>query len=178
MEENKGVVYISVDCEVDGPAPPALGSMFWFGAVLVDRALQTTFNGQLRPISDYYEPARLAFSGVTREQTILFPQPEAVMPRFVVWLRQVCGNKQPVLISDNNGFDAGLMNYYLWKYTGENPFGHTSRNINDLFKGLEGNIRSSFRHLVKTPHTHEPVDDAIGHAEAFLHFAPRLQIKL
>lgn len=177
-EKKKPVVYISIDCEVDGPAPPARGSMFWFGAVLVDRELKTTFNGQLHPISDYYEPARLAISGLTREQTLLFPKPEIIMPLFARFVYEVSSDRRPVLISDNNGFDAGLMNYYLWTYAGENPLGHTSRNINDLYKGLQRDTYASFKHLVKTPHDHNPVNDAIGHAEAFQAFAPELKIKI
>ena len=177
-KEKQEVVYISVDCEVDGPAPPSRGSMFWFGAVLVDPELKTIFNGQLHPISDYYEEKRLAISRVTRAETLCFPAPEIVMPDFVSWVKQVSGNSRPVLISDNNGFDAGLMNYYCWTYADENPLGHTSRNINDLYKGLEGNTYSSFKHLITTPHDHNPVNDALGHAEAFLLMAPRLRIKI
>lgn len=178
MAQKKKRIYYSVDCEVDGPAPPLKGSMFWFGAVRVDHKLATTFSGQMSPVSDYYEDARLQISGLTRADTLLFPKPEVVMPQFVKWVLETCDGQQPILISDNNGFDFGPMNIYLWQYTNSNPFGHTSRNINDLYKGLEGNIRSSFEHLVQTPHTHNPVDDAIGHAEAFLAMALRLKIKI
>jgi hypothetical protein len=150
--------------------------MFWFGAVRIDHKLSTTFSGQMSPVSDYYEEVRLNISGLTRAETLLFPKPEIVMPLFVKWVLETCDGNQPEFVSDNNGFDFGLMNYYLWKYTNSNPFGHKSRNINDLYKGLEGDIGSSFKHLVKTPHTHVPVDDAIGHAEAFIAMAPRLKI--
>ena len=176
MVAKKKVLYISIDCEVDGPAPPAVGSMFWFGAVVVEPGLKRTFNGPLHPISNYYEAERLAISGLIREQTLLFPQPEIVMPLFAKWVRAVGIGRRPELISDNNGFDWGLMNYYLWKYASENPLGHTSQNINSLYKGLKRDVRSSFRHLVVTPHDHNPVNDAIGHAEAFMAFAPELGI--
>jgi Exonuclease len=178
MAQKKQRTYYSVDCEVDGPAAPYLGSLFWFGAVRVDQDLKTTFSGQLAPVSDYYEDERLLISGLTRADTLLFPKPEIVMPQFAKWVLETCNGNQPELVSDNNGFDFGLMNHYLWQYAHGNPFGHTSRNINDLYKGLEGNIRSSFKHLVQTPHTHNPVDDAVGHAEAFLAIAPRLKIKI
>ena len=176
MEQKKKRTYYSVDCEVDEAAPPIKGSLFWFGAVRIDHHLQTTFSGQMCPVSEHYDEKRLQISGLTRATTLLFPKPEIVMPLFVQWVLDTCDGGQPEFVSDNNGFDFGLMNNYLWQYTNSNPFGHTSRNINDLYKGLEGNIRSSFKHLVKTPHTHDPVDDAIGHAEAFLAIAPRLKI--
>ncbi|MBY0538259.1 exonuclease [Patescibacteria group bacterium] len=178
MTHRKKRTYYSVDCEVDGPAAPLRGSMFWFGAVRIDHKLRTTFDGELSPVSDYYEEARLKISGLTRADTLLFPKPEIVMPQFAQWVLNTCDGNQPELVSDNNGFDFGLINLYLWQYASHNPFGHTSRNINDLYKGLEGDIRSSFKHLVKTPHTHNPVDDAVGHAEAFLAIAPRLKIKI
>lgn len=172
------IVFISADCEIDEVAPPFRGSMFWFGAVLVAPGLKTTFSGQMCPISEHYDPARLAISRLTRAETLLFPKPEIVMPIFAKWIHSVSSGRRPVLISDNNGFDAGLMNYYLWKYAGENPFGHTSRNINDLYKGLKGDIHASFKHLIITPHNHDPVQDATGNAEAFMAFAPELGIKI
>ena len=43
--------YFMVDIESDGPIPGDY-SMICFGAVLVDAALDTTFYGQLRPISE------------------------------------------------------------------------------------------------------------------------------
>ncbi len=179
VEKKKKVLYISVDCEVDGPAPGIRnrGSMFWFGAVVVEPGLKNTFDGKIRPISKYFEEERLAISGVTRAETMRFPKPHIVMPLFVKWILAAAGDRRPVLISDNNGFDFGVMNNYLWRYTGGNPFGHTSRNLNDLYKGHQHNIYSSFKHLVVTPHNHLPVDDATGHAEAFMAFAPELKIK-
>jgi hypothetical protein len=37
-----------------------------------------------------------------------------------------------------------------------------------LYKGLKRDLRSNFKHLRKTAHTHNPVDDARGNAEAML----------
>ena len=173
---SKPKVYISIDCEVDGPAPPFKGSMFWFGAVLIDTKLDTTFSGQMSPVSSYYEVKRLKISELTRAETRTFRKPEIVMPLFVEWVHKVSAGKEPRFISDNTGFDFGLMNYYLWKYTNNNPFGHSSLNIKQLYCGLEGDIRSSFKHLVITPHTHNPVDDAKGNAQAFIAMTPRLKI--
>lgn len=60
----------------------------------------------------------------------------------------------------------------------ENPFGHTSRNLNDIYKGIERNMFKSFKHLRKTKHTHNPVDDATGNAEALLRIKQEYGLKI
>ncbi len=45
-----------------------------------------TFYGELRPISDKFETEALAVSGLSREQTLAFPEPEGGMWRFAAWL--------------------------------------------------------------------------------------------
>ena len=64
-----------VDIESDGPIPGDF-SMISFGAVLVDSALDKTFYGQLKPISDLYIPEALAVSGFTRDEvsTLMIPK--------------------------------------------------------------------------------------------------------
>ncbi|MEM8605165.1 MAG: exonuclease, partial [Cyanobacteria bacterium P01_H01_bin.121] len=37
-----------------------------------------------------------------------------------------------------------------------------------LYKGLQKDTFTNFKHLRKTKHTHNPVDDALGNAEALL----------
>src|SRR5262245_15269760 len=96
--------YLMVDIESDGPIPGDY-SMICFGAVIVDETLDKTFYGQLRPISDKWIPEALAVCGFTREQTLAFPEPKIVMERFSDWLAENFGKKQPMFISDNNGFD-------------------------------------------------------------------------
>ena len=71
-------------------------------------------------------------------------------------------------ISDNNGYDWQFINWYFHHFTGANPFGFSSANLGSLYKGLVGNMRDNFKHLRKTKHTHHPVDDAKGNAEALL----------
>ena len=178
MKDTKGLAYFSGDCEVDEAAPPFKGSMFWFGAVRIEPSLHRSFSGQMHPISKHYDEKRLQMSGLTRADTLKFPKPEIVMPLFVSWVLTNSDGKKPRYVSDNPGFDFGLMNYYLWRYAGCNPFEHSSHSIKDLYRGLEGTMQSSFKHLVITPHTHNPVDDAKGNAEAFIAMAPRLKIRI
>jgi hypothetical protein len=51
---------------------------------------------------------------------------------------------------------------------GHNPFGWSSRRIGDLYCGLVKDSRAQWKYLRKTKHTHHPVDDAKGNAEALL----------
>ena len=161
--KNRDVV---VDVEADGPAP-GLYSMISFGAVIVENGLQRTFSATLRPISDIHVPTALAVSGFTREQTMKFPDPYDAMLNFDLWLGKHIEGR-PILWADNNGFDAAFINYYFWRYLNRNPFGWSSANIGTLYKGVTGDLYSRFTHLRDTPHTHDPLDDALGNAEALI----------
>ncbi len=140
--------------------------MVEFGAVNCEDPTQT-FHAKLKPISDNWVPEALAVTGYTREQTATWDDPVTVMHDFKRWLEEQCGNKRPMFISDNNGFDWQFINYYFWKFCKINPFGHSSTNLGSLYKGTQRNMRVNFKHLRKTAHTHNPVDDAMGNVEAF-----------
>ena len=157
---------IMVDIESDGPIPHDY-SMISFGAVVVDQALDKTCYGQLKPSSDKWIPEALAVSGVSREQTLEFDDPPLVMHQFSDWLKQVCTSK-PIFFSDNNGFDWQFINWYFIHFLGYNPFGFSSTNLGSLYKGMQRDMFVNFKHLRKTKHTHHPVDDAKGNAEALL----------
>ena len=157
---------VMIDIESDGPCP-GMHSMVCFGAVIVEKGFQRTFYAQLKPISDIYIPEALAISGFTREETLKFPDPRDAMQNFEIWLnKNIVG--RPIFWSDNNSYDAGFMNYYFWQQLGRNPFGWSSANMGSLYKGITGDIYSTFKHLRETAHTHNPVDDAKGNAEALL----------
>ena len=158
--------YIMVDVESDGPIPGDY-SMICFGAVVVEPALERTFYGQLKPISDAYRPDALAVSGFTREQCLAFDEPQAVMGAFDRWIADT-GLERPIFISDNNGFDWQFINWYFHHFLGRNPFGHTSTNLGSLYKGIQRDAFANFKRLRKSKHTHHPVDDARGNAEALL----------
>lgn len=162
---------IVVDIEADGPCP-GLYSMVSFGAVIVEPELNRTFYGQMAPISAKWIPDALAVSGFTREETLGFDDPMTVMTSFSLWAMTESTGR-PYFWSDNNGFDWQFINYYFHAYVGINPFGHSSANINSLYKGLVKNTRKNFKHLRKTKHTHHPVDDAKGNAEAMLAIADK-----
>ena len=58
--------------------------------------------------------------------------------------------------------------WYFHHFLGENPFGYSSRRIGDFYAGLRREYRAQWKHLRRTRHSHDPVDDALGNAEAFI----------
>ena len=160
------MAYVMVDVEADGPIPGDY-SMVCFGAVIVEQDLNRTFYGKLRPISEKFIPDALAVSGFSREECLQFDDPTEVMRTFARWLETNC-KKRPMFVSDNNGFDWQFINWYFHHFLGENPFGFSSTNLGSLYKGMQMDLFCNFKHLRKTKHTHNPVDDAMGNAEALL----------
>ena len=157
---------IMVDVEADGPIPGDY-SMVCFGAIVVEPSLDKTFYGKLKPVSENWVSEALAVSGFTREDTLAFDDPKTVMEEFASWVKSI-SNGRPFFISDNNGFDWQFVNWYFHHFTGRNPFGHSSANLGSLYKGLVKDTFANFKHLRKTKHTHHPIDDARGNAEALL----------
>jgi len=169
--------YIVVDVESDGQII-GLNSMVCFGAVVVEPSLLKTFYGKTRPISDIWVPEALAISGFSREEHLTFDEPEKVMKEFAEWIKSVSVDK-PILISDNNGYDSSWCNFYFHMYYGSNPFGWSSRRIGDLYCGMKMDARAQWKHLRKTKHDHDPLNDALGNAEALLEMQKMgLKIKL
>ena len=168
--------HIMVDIEADGPIPGDY-SMVCFGAVVVEPSLANSFFGKLSPISERWIPEALAVSGYSREQTLEFDHPKSVMESFARWISESTKGR-PVFVSDNNGFDWQFINWYFHHFTGQNPFGHSSTNLGSLYKGMMKDMFVNFKHLRKTKHTHHPVDDARGNAEAMLHMKDELGLKI
>ncbi len=170
------MTYIMVDVEADGPIPGDY-SMVCFGAIVVEPSLGRMFYGQLKPISEKWIPEAIQVSGFTREETLGFDEPNAVMQQFDNWVTQVGGGR-PMFISDNNGFDWQFINWYFHHFLGENPFGHSSANLGSLYKGVVRDMFTNFKHLRTTKHTHHPVDDARGNAEALVQIIEKYGLKI
>lgn len=165
-----------VDVESDGPIPGDY-SMICFGAIVVRDGLADTFYGRLRPISERWVPEALAVSGFTREETQAFDDPANVMRDFGEWVAAKSRGR-PVFVSDNNGYDWQFVNWYFHHFIGANPFGFSSLNLGSLYKGAVRDVFRTFKHLRRTRHTHHPVDDARGNAEAMLEFCRELGVKI
>ena len=169
---------IVVDVESDGPAP-GLYSMVSIGAVVVDATLKKTFYGEFAPISEQWIEGALAVSKISREQHLAYPNPQDTTKLFYDWVKANSDGRS-ILISDNNGFDAAYVNYYMHKYMGENPFGFSSRRIGDFYAGLTKDFfgANKWKHMRKTKHTHDPVDDATGNAEAIITMCQKHGLKM
>lgn len=160
------MTWFMVDVEADGPIPGDY-SMVSLGAVIVEPGLARTFYATFRPVTEKFVAEALKVCGFTREQTLAFDDPAASIAKFRDW---VASNNRgrAQFVSDNNGFDWQFVNWYFRHFLGDNPFGHSSTNLGSLYKGLAKDVFVNFKHLRKTPHTHHPVDDARGNAEALL----------
>jgi len=170
--------WIMVDIESDGPVP-GLYSMTEVGAIIVQDNLEAApfFYGQFAPISESYMQEALDVCKRTREETCSFPSASETTKAFDAWLTKH-SVERPMFISDNNGFDYQFVAYYFWKFLGRNPFRHSSTNLGSLYKGLVGKTRKNFKHLRLTHHTHHPVDDARGNAEALLYMKNKLGLEI
>ncbi len=159
---------IVVDVEADGEIPHKY-SMVCFGAIVVEPGLSKTFYGKTKPISEEWKPEALAVSGFSREEHLEFDEPSEVMKGFYEWVNSATNGKA-VFISDNLAFDWQWINYYFHFFVGKNPFGFSGRRIGDLYSGMEKDFfaGSKWKKFRKTSHTHNPVDDAKGNAEALL----------
>lgn len=158
-----------VDVEADGPCP-GLYSMVEVGVVKINRDESfETFYGSLHPLetAEFVKEALDAI-GIERHQTEEYDSPHKTMRRLSQWVKENNSSGRPMFYSDNNGFDWQFVNYYFHLFLGENPFGHSSTNIGSLWKGMEHDMWKTFKHLRKTKHDHNPVNDAKGNAEALI----------
>jgi hypothetical protein len=134
---------IFVDCEAPfGKGAPSVADMTCFGAV--DFETRATFYGP----------------DCSAETFMMFDD----------WLRvHLPPADRLTFVSDNPAYDWQWINFYFWKHLGRNPFGHTARRIGDFYAGLKRNWHTSndWKSLRRTKHDHNPVNDAMGNAEAF-----------
>ena len=159
-----------VDVEADN-STPASGSMVCFGVVRVAEGLKDTFYGATAPIAETWNPDALKVSGFSRKEHEKFPIPSIAMNDLNYWIQKTNKNGRPVFISDNLAFDWMWIAYYFDRYMINNPFGFSGRRIGDLYCGMkmDGSKNREWKQkLRKTRHTHNPVDDAMGNAEALL----------
>lgn len=151
---------IIVDCEAWGECP-ATGQLTEFGAV--EFKSYKTFRGTIvksRPSAE--NPAVPEKTGKPAFQVEM-----AVFDSFRLWLGEV-SNGRPIFVSDNPAYDFMWIADGFWRTLGQNPFGYSGRRIGDFYAGLCADFyhRQDWKRLRVTPHTHDPVDDAMGNVEA------------
>lgn len=68
--------------------------------------------------------------------------------------------------------------WYFHHFLQHNPFGFSSRRIADIYCGLKKDAYTQWKHLRKTAHTHNPVDDAKENAEVLLFMRNEMGLKI
>jgi Exonuclease len=184
-------VYLSADVEADGPIPGPY-SMISVGLAVAGRRTgdapvepadptSETFYRELKPISTDFVPAALAVSGLDRAALERDgAEPAEAMADLTGWLRQVCGGKgRPILVAYPLGFDWMFLYWYLIRFTGASPFGHSGcLDMKTMYAVKAGAPvgrsvkRLMPRHLLSTRHhTHHALDDAVEQAELFVNLS-------
>jgi hypothetical protein len=149
---------IFVDVEASGPTPIS-GVMTQFGAV--HYWSRKAFHGLLHDSTpDPANPAKPLPFGHSYEI-------KPVLQAFATWCASFEG--RPIFVSDNNGYDFMWMACAFDEHSVPYPFGHSSRRISDFYAGTVGDFTKTqaWKKWRVTPHTHHPVDDAMGNVEAF-----------
>ncbi|MEU6235796.1 exonuclease [Kitasatospora sp. NPDC047058] len=184
-------VYVSVDVEADGPVPGPY-SMVSFGAAVAGwhdehgfrRAAEDAADGfyrELRPISDDYVPEALAVSGLERAALVaLGAEPAAALRDFTLWVERLRtgpdGRRyRPVMVGYPAVYDWQFLYWYLIRFTGSSPFGHSGcLDVKTLYAARSGvpfagiGKRSMPAALLPAlPHTHHALDDAREQAVLF-----------
>ncbi|MGW4026336.1 3'-5' exonuclease [Streptomyces sp. NPDC005009] len=178
-------LYISVDIEADGPIPGPY-SMLSLGASVAGvqdaegfRAAdpeERTFYRELRPISEEFVPEALAVSGLDRDRLgAEGAEPVRAMREFTDWVREAGAGAQPVMCGYPASYDWTFLYWYLIRFTGSSPFGHSGcLDMKTLYATKAGlPLRAVAKGtmprelLSRRRHTHHALDDAIEQAELF-----------
>ncbi|HEY1137310.1 MAG TPA: hypothetical protein VGE64_07455 [Xanthomonadaceae bacterium] len=179
-------IYVSTDVETDGPIPGP-NSMLSLGsaAYTADKQLIATFSVNLTELPGASpDPDTAAWWKTQPEAWAACRQgvenPEVALPRYRDWLRQLPG--KPVFVAYPVGFDFMFVHWYLVRFAGEDPFGHSALDMKTLAMTLLG---CGYRDATKRnmpagwfdplPHTHVALDDAIEQGALFCNMLAELR---
>lgn len=168
--------YIAVDVEADGPIP-GLYSMLSLGMAVVGRP-DLRFYTEIRPISQEFEPAALAVSGLDRDRLLReAPAAEDAMAAAAAWIHGLRREGRPVFLAGPAVFDGMYVHWYFVRFLGRSPFNASGAGIDlrSYWMGLTGDewvstrksvIKQKLR-LEGLPHTHHAGEDAAELAAVF-----------
>lgn len=172
-------VFVSTDIEADGPIPGP-HSMLSLGSVALDADgdelaafsanLQTLPGAGPHPhTSTFWHSHPEAWAACRRD-----PEPPlAVMQRYAAWLDGLPG--PPVFVGHPATWDFAFVYWYLIRFAGHSPFGHSALDMKTLAMALTGMPfrdcrKRNFPAAWKPPglhHTHVAVDDAREQGQIF-----------
>lgn len=171
-------IYISTDVETDGPIPgPHSMLSFASAAYTADKRLVATFSANLQTLPGASPHPVTAKWWATQPQAWAAcrtdPQPpEQAMRRYVEWVKALKG--KPVFVAYPAAFDFLFIYWYLMRFVGESPFGHSALDIKSYAMAV---LKTGYRESTKRnmpahwfdelPHTHVALDDAIEQGALF-----------
>jgi DNA polymerase III alpha subunit (gram-positive type) len=98
--------------------------------------------------------------------------PEVAMRQYVAWVQALPG--KPVFVAYPAAFDFMFVYWYLRRFVGESPFGHSALDLKTLAMALLGKpYRDSVKRNMpprwfdRLPHTHRALDDALEQGALF-----------
>lgn len=153
-----------VDCESSGPCIGS-GDLIQFAAIAENG--ESFISEKFPPLCDRYNQGAYVAINIDRATHLAYTGDViAEAKRFHEWLGQF---RSCTFWSDNPAFDWQWINWLFHNHDLTNPFGFSARRIGDLYAGLSKDILNtkSWKKFRKTPHTHDPLDDARGNLEAF-----------
>lgn len=171
-------IYVSTDVETDGPTP-GINSLLSIGsaAYLSDKTLISTFNANLEVLPEAVaDPVTMDWWRIQPEAwektRSNLEMPEIVCKRYVKWLKYLPG--KPIFLGYPASFDFLFVYWYLVRFTGESPFGHSALDIRSYAMAI---LKSSYNNSGKkympkhwfdsTSHSHVAIDDAISQGRLF-----------
>jgi hypothetical protein len=169
--KKKSEIYVSIDCETDGPIPGP-HSMLSLGAAAFDAS--GTELGCWYANFDVLEgaeghPDTMAFWAqhqvVYDETRVNMESPESAMRSFSQWVKSLPG--KPVAVAAPAGFDFTWVYWYLMRFTGASPFSFSCIDMKTMAMTM---LKLPYRESGKRawrkswqsglPHTHHALDDA------------------
>lgn len=160
-----------LDVESDGPCP-GLYNMISFGICSVKDPTEGIYILLQPDIQNAGIPEARAVSGISYEEQVEDGiSIESAMSLAASIITQYAQSERVTFWSDNPAFDWQFWNYYCHKYIGHNPAGFSARRIGDFDAGRRKNFlnTNAWKKWRKTGHTHNPLEDAMGNAEALNH---------
>jgi hypothetical protein len=164
-------IYVSTDVEADGPIPGP-HSMLSFASVAyrVDKTVVSEFTVNLASLPGAQpHPRTMTWWGGFPEALAKAREnpedPALAMPRYAKWLRKLPG--RVVFVGQPAGYDFMWVYWYLMRFHGDSPFGHSALDVKTYAMAL---LKRDYRDCVKgalpkewhdpLPHTHIALDDA------------------
>ena len=171
-------IFISTDVETDGPIPGP-HSMLSLGsaAYTPQKQLLSTFSANFETLPGASAHPKTAEWWASQPDAWAacrtnLESPQDAMARYLTWVRSLSG--RPVFVAYPAGFDFLFVYWYLMRFVGESPFGHSALDIKSFAMAvLKVGYRESTKRNIpkrwfdKLPHSHIALADAIEQGALF-----------